>query len=68
MDSLKLHKVAYLLVLVGAINWLFAGLFGVDLVSLIFSAMPILARLIFLIVGLAGVYLIYIDWKAKTLW
>lgn len=68
MQPDKLQKLAYLLVLIGAINWLFAGLFGIDLVSFIFSFIAFLPRLIFIIVGVAGVYLAYLGWKAKTLW
>jgi len=56
---------AMLLVIVGAINW---GLYGLgyflyeeplDLVATVFGDIPWLQHLVYLLVGLAGVYLIY---------
>ncbi len=48
--------VARILVVVGAINWAFFA-FGVNLVSLIFGP-GLLARLVYILVGVAGIYLI----------
>lgn len=56
-----LSKTALILVIVGALNWLLVGIFQWDLVAAIFGgdalrASSILSRLIFAIVGLAGLY------------
>jgi len=52
MDSLAL-----ILVIVGALNWLLVGLFQLDLVASIFGGTDsILSRIIYTLVGLAGIY------------
>ena len=49
-------KVALTLVIVGALNWLLVGVFRFDLVASIFGNMSILARAVYALVGLAGLY------------
>ncbi len=46
-------------VFVGALNWLLVGAFNFDLVAAIFGEMTTLSRAIYVIVGLAGLYLLY---------
>jgi uncharacterized membrane protein YuzA (DUF378 family) len=53
-----LNTVVMVLLIVGALNWGLVGLFNVDVVTAIFGRLSILTRLIFIIVGLAGVYAI----------
>jgi uncharacterized membrane protein YuzA (DUF378 family) len=48
--------VAYVLILVGAINWGLIGFFGFNLVAALFGEMSTLSRIIYALVGLAGVY------------
>ncbi|GFR34650.1 DUF378 domain-containing protein [Thermobrachium celere] len=56
----KLCKVAYVLVLIGAINWGLIGFFNLDLVATIFGGPEaILSRVIYALVGLSGLILIY---------
>jgi uncharacterized protein len=50
--------IALVLVLVGAINWGLVGLFSFDLVAAIFGEMTVLSRIIYTLVGVAGVYTI----------
>jgi uncharacterized membrane protein YuzA (DUF378 family) len=50
--------VALVLVLIGAINWGLVGLFAFDLVAAIFGEMMVLSRIVYILVGLAGVYTI----------
>lgn len=50
--------VAKLLVVVGAINWGLVGAFNFDLVSAIFGDGSVLTRIIFLLVGLSGLWAI----------
>ena len=54
-----MDTVALILVIVGAINWGSIGIFNVDLVSSIFGGQgAIISRIIFTIVGLAGLWCI----------
>lgn len=51
-----LDRVALVLVIIGALNWLSVGLFRYDLVGAIFGATSFITRTIFTIVGIAGLY------------
>ncbi len=55
-----LDWVALVLVIVGAINWGLVGLFSFDLVAAIFSSMSVISRIVYDLVGLAGLYLIFV--------
>jgi uncharacterized protein len=60
-------KTALTLVIIGALNWLLIGLFKFDLVTSIFggtlAAPSAFSRIIFSIVGLAGLWCITILFK-----
>lgn len=63
-----IDNIALTLVIVGAINWGSIGLFGFDIVGAIFGGQDaILARIIFAIVGIAGLWSIGILFKDKTM-
>ncbi|MBX6770169.1 MAG: DUF378 domain-containing protein [Chloroflexi bacterium] len=51
---------ALVLTVIGAINWGLVGLFGFNLVHAIFGGVPVLESLIYIIVGLAGLWQIYL--------
>ena len=55
--------ISLILVVIGALNWLLVGLFNYDLVAAIFSAAPAWARLVYILVGLAGVFGIFVIGK-----
>lgn len=55
--------VCFILVVIGAINWGLVGFFDFNLVGMIFGAMPIVARIIYAVVGIAGVYMVYAAYK-----
>lgn len=58
MNAKMLHMVTFLLVIVGAINWLLVGLVGWD-VGQIFGGMDaVISRIVYVLVGLSGVYLL----------
>ena len=61
-----LDTISLVLVIVGALNWGSIGLFGVDLVSSIFGVGSILSRIIFSLVGIAGLWSITILFKDKV--
>jgi len=44
------------LVIIGALNWLLVGLFDYNLVADLFGAASIISRIIYSIVGIAGLY------------
>ncbi len=50
-----LHKIAFILVIIGGLNWLLIGLANAGIADLIPYA---LARIIYVLVGLSAVYLI----------
>lgn len=59
MFKLKiLNFISLLLVIIGAINWGLIGILKFDLVSMIFGDMSALTRIIFTLVGIAGLYAI----------
>ena len=49
-----LYYIALTLVIIGAIKWLLSGLFNFDLVATIFGAMSVMSRIIYVLVGIAG--------------
>lgn len=53
-----LHWIALILTVLGAINWGLLGAFEFNLVSALFGQFPYLARLIYILIGLAGLVLI----------
>lgn len=58
---------ALILAIIGAINWGSIGLFGVDIVGLICGGQgSLISRIIFTIVGLAGLWCITLLFKDKT--
>ena len=58
MNSRFFDYCCLVLVLIGAINWGSVGFFKFDLVKAIFGNMTVVSRIIYAIIGLAGLYLI----------
>ena len=56
-----LSKIALWLVIIGALNWGLVGAFGFNLVAAIFGDMSILARIVYILVGLSAIWLIYAE-------
>ena len=62
-----LNKISLILVIIGALNWLTIGLFGFDCVGAIFGGqMAILSRIIYTLVGLAGLWCITLLFNRNT--
>ena len=56
-----LDLVALVLVIIGGLNWGLIGLFqGFNLVETLFSTVPMLAKIVYDIVGLAALYLAFV--------
>lgn len=62
----NLYIPSKLLTIIGALNWGLVGLLNFDLVAAIFGKKSFISRLVYTLVGLAGVYLV-IKYKAKYL-
>ena len=56
-----LSKTALWLAIIGGLNWGLVGAFDFNLVSLIFGDMSLLSRIVYILVGLAAVWLIYAE-------
>jgi hypothetical protein len=50
--------IAWILVIIGGLNWGLVGLFDTDVISALFESAPEIVRIIFILVGLAAVWLI----------
>lgn len=53
--------VAIALVVIGALNWGLVGLFKVDLVAAIFGTLSPVSRIVYVLVALAGLYLLAVS-------
>ena len=54
---MKLHKIAWWLMVIGGLNWLLVGLFQRDLFIILGGSMDsFIARLVYILVGLATIY------------
>ena len=51
-----IDKIALVLIIIGALNWGLIALFNFDLVAAIFGDMTILARIVYGLVGLSGLW------------
>lgn len=58
--------IALILVIVGGLNWGLVGLLDFNLVDAIFGAGSTLSRIIYILVGLAALYMIYFTVRADT--
>lgn len=62
-----IDNIALVLVIIGALNWGSIGLFGVDLVgSLLGGQLSLMSRIIFSVVGIAGLWSITLLFKEKV--
>lgn len=55
----RVDWIAFILVIIGGINWGLVGAFNFDLVGAIFGDLSFLTRLIFILVGLSAIYLVF---------
>lgn len=61
-ESMKMKEVdwlAYVLVTIGALNWGLVGAFRLDLVQTVLGTSPALVQLVYILVGLSGLYSLY---------
>jgi uncharacterized membrane protein YuzA (DUF378 family) len=48
--------IAVIVLVIGGINWLLVGAFNFDLVATLFGEMSAMARIVYMLVGLAAIY------------
>jgi len=60
MEKNALDWIAIVLVIIGAINWGLFGLFDFDIIASVLGSVAWLAKTVYILVGLAGLYLIYL--------
>lgn len=51
-----IDKIALALIIIGAINWGLIGLFKFNLVEMLFGDMTLLARIVYSLVGISGLW------------
>lgn len=57
--------ISLILVIIGALNWGTIGFFGIDVVSAIFGNATVISRIIFSLVGIAGLWSITLLFREK---
>lgn len=60
-----INFIALTLVIIGALNWLLVGAFSFNLVDAIFGVGSLLSRLIYILVGISGLWSIAFYAKIK---
>ncbi len=63
MPENTLDWIAYILVVVGAVNWGLVGLGGWNLVNMIFGSVAWLLKIVYILIGLSGLYVGYLTFK-----
>ncbi|MBU1046620.1 DUF378 domain-containing protein [Patescibacteria group bacterium] len=53
-----LDWIAYILLIVGGLNWALVGFFNFDLVATILGDMSVLSRIVYILVGLSAIYIL----------
>lgn len=61
-----LKWIAWVLVMIGGINWGLVGLFNINIVTAVLG-MGLLSRLVFILVGISAGYLIYLAIQKKDM-
>ena len=59
MNNSKLGMIAFVLVIIGGVNWGLVGLLNLDLVAKLFGDMSTLTKIIYDLVGLSALYLVF---------
>jgi uncharacterized membrane protein YuzA (DUF378 family) len=60
-----LDKIVFFLLIIGGLSWGIIGLFGMNLLGAIFCMAPGIARLVYILIGLAALYRLIVWVRAK---
>lgn len=55
--------IALILAIIGGLNWGLVGLFDLNVVSAIFASVPVIATIIYVLVGISALYLLIVSGK-----
>ena len=58
-----LKLIAYVLVIIGALNWGLVGFFGFDLVASIFGDLTMASRIVYSLVGIAAIVYLLMSYR-----
>ena len=58
-----LRLIAYVFVIIGALNWGLVGFLGLDLVALIFGDMTLMSRIVYDIVGISAIVYLFLSYR-----
>lgn len=64
----SLHTLAFVLVVVGGLNWGLVGLFDYNLVNSLLGSVPLLEKVVYILVGAAAVYKVALCKECKGMW
>lgn len=64
----QLKMLAYLLVVVGGLNWGLVGLLDMNLVNLLFGSMEVVEKAVYVLVGVSAVWLLVDYDKYSKVW
>ena len=53
-----INLIAYILLIIGGINWFVIGVSGFDVVAGIFGTLSVVSRIIYILVGISAIWLI----------
>lgn len=53
---MKLHSISFLLLIIGGLNWLIFGIWGADIGTWLGGMDTSIAKIIYVLVGLAAIY------------
>lgn len=60
-----IDKISLIFIIIGAINWGLVGLFNFDVVAFLFANAAIIGRIIYILIGVAGIDMLLLVFKAK---
>lgn len=67
MKSNCLDYTALVIAIIGAVNWGLIGLFRFDLVAFLFGNLSWLSRIIYVLVGICGLYLLSLFGRVRDM-
>lgn len=65
MKMKPIDMIALILVIIGGLNWGLVGLFRFDLVDAVLGSIDIVARIVYILVGVSALYIIYTHFVKK---
>ncbi|MEK7103358.1 MAG: DUF378 domain-containing protein [Patescibacteria group bacterium] len=58
-----LHIIAFILVIIGGLNWGLVGIFDFNLVDALLNSIPVLEKIVYILVGLSALVLLFTHMK-----